>query len=59
MNPAENRIHASEQQYLDLLRELLEHGAAKTDRTGTGTHSVFGRRMRFESAADLCATITL
>jgi thymidylate synthase len=29
------------QQYLDLMRHVLEHGATKTDRTGTSTHSVF------------------
>ena len=35
-------------QYLDLMRHVREHGAKKTDRTGTGTLSVFGHQMRFD-----------
>ncbi|HZH57307.1 thymidylate synthase [Yanghanlia caeni] len=35
-------------QYEDLMRHVYEHGVLKTDRTGTGTRSVFGYQMRFD-----------
>lgn len=41
-------INPNEDQYLNLARYVYEHGHAKSDRTGTGTRSVFGYQMRFD-----------
>ena len=45
-------------QYLELMRDVRDHGAIKSDRTGTGTKSLFGRQMRFDLAAGFPAVTT-
>ena len=55
LTPATN---VEEQQYLDLVRRILDEGVRRGDRTGTGTLSVFGERMRFSLRGDSFPLLT-
>ena len=47
-NPVSFSTPDTMRQYLDFMRHVYQHGSEKTDRTGTGTRSVFGYQMRFD-----------
>jgi thymidylate synthase len=55
---ATQQQNTDEQQYLDLVRYVIEKGVIKNDRTGTGTKSVFGATMRFSLRNDTIPLIT-
>jgi thymidylate synthase len=50
-DPPSGARHGGAHQYEDFMRHVLEHGVDKSDRTGTGTRSVFGYQMRFDLSA--------
>jgi thymidylate synthase len=51
-------VRHPEEQYLDLLAEILEHGEKKIDRTGVGTLSIFGAMLRFDMRNDVVPLLT-
>ena len=50
--------NAEEQQYLDAVSRILEHGTVRSDRTGTGTISLFGMQMRYSLRDDVFPLLT-
>jgi len=57
-NPTGTLSNAEELQYLDLIRTCIEQGETRGDRTGTGTHSVFGTTMRFSLKDNVLPLLT-
>jgi thymidylate synthase len=51
-------VNYNEQQYLNLVKDVLENGIQREDRTGTGTLSVFGRQLRFKNIEEEFPLIT-
>lgn len=58
MTPSTRPARHPEEQYLDLLSHILEHGEEKIDRTGVGTRSIFGAMLRFDLRNDVVPLIT-
>lgn len=58
MTPSTRPARHPEEQYLDLLSHILEHGEEKIDRTGVGTRSIFGAMLRFDLKDDVVPLIT-
>merc|ERR1719403_519007 len=57
-NPKGELQNTEELQYLDLIRTCITKGEVRGDRTGTGTHSVFGATMRFSLKDDVLPLLT-